>query len=121
MSTADQIKAAKKSAIGAAMDVAEGIAENRLAPAELDTVALDECRQLFGAVAGPGDPLWELHIEVARQVLAVGGGIPAAELAEWLAVTRAAEGAEPVAPEPSWIERALEQHADDDDEEDSDG
>jgi hypothetical protein len=47
-------------------------------------------------------------------VLAVGGGVPVGELAEWVAVYRAAEADEVVpAPEvgrgPSWIEAALAQ------------
>lgn len=116
MTTADDFKAAKKSAISAAMDIAEAVSENRLDATQLDRAAADAVRELAGTVAGPGDPLWELHVEIARQVLAVGGGIPAGELAEWLAVTRAAEGAEPVAPEPSWIERALAEGADDEEE-----
>lgn len=52
---------------------------------DLAVVAADECRELFAAVVGPGDPLWPLHIEVTRQVLAA-DGIPAGELTEWLAV-----------------------------------
>lgn len=46
-----------------------------------------ECRELFGTVAGPGDALWELQVEVARAVLAQ-KGIPADELSEWFAVAR---------------------------------
>lgn len=104
---------AQTAAIKAAMGVARELAEGQLSPAALDAVALEECRQLFARVAGPGDALWELHVEVARQVLAVGGGIPAGELAEWLAVTRSAEGGD--APRgPSWIETLLEQLADED-------
>ena len=104
-------KAAKKAAVLAAMSIAEDIAEGRVQPADLDAQALTECRSLFGRVAGPGDPLWELHVDVARQVLAV-GGVPAGELAEWAAVQAAAEGVE-AEREPSWIERALADGADD--------
>lgn len=92
MTTAEQVKAAKKAAVDAAMSVAEDVATGRLDTAALDTAVATECRELFGRVAGPGDPLWELHVDIARQVLAVGGGLPADELAEWLAVTRQAEG-----------------------------
>jgi hypothetical protein len=55
-----------------------------------------------------------LHVEVARQVLAVGGGVPVDELAEWVAVYRAAEAeaaelaaAVPAVRGPSWIETVL--------------
>jgi hypothetical protein len=56
----------KSQAVKAAMSVATDITEGRLNPADLDRVALDECRALFGRVVGPGDPLWELQVEVAR-------------------------------------------------------
>lgn len=90
--SAEQIKAARKAGVDAAMSVAEDVATGRLDTAQLDAAVAAECRALFARVEGPDDPLWDLHVEVARQVLAVGGGIPAGELAEWLAVTRAAEG-----------------------------
>lgn len=70
-----------KSAAAVARDAAEG----RLDPATLDQLIVDESRELFGAVAGPPDPLWPLHLDVTRQVLAL-GGVPAAELSEWAAV-----------------------------------
>lgn len=92
MTTAEQIKAARKAGVDAAMSVAEDVATGRLDTTALDAAVAAECRALFARVEGPDDPLWELHVEVARQVLAVGGGISAGELAEWLAVTRAAEG-----------------------------
>lgn len=78
-------------AIDAVMDVARRVAAGDLDAADLVGAAVAECRRLFGRVEGPGDALWELQVDVARQVLAVGGGIPAAELAEWAAVERAAE------------------------------
>lgn len=105
MTTAEQTKAAKKAAVDAAMSVAQDVAENRLDCAQLDAAVEAECRELFGRVAGPDDPLWELHVSVARQVLGL-DGIPVDELAEWLAVSRAAQGIE-AAGEPSWIETAL--------------
>lgn len=82
--------------VKAAMSVARDAAEGRLDPAGLETAAAAECRALFGTVAGPDDPLWDLHRDVARQVLAL-DGIPADELAEWVAVARQRAG-EPVSP-----------------------
>lgn len=84
-------RGAKSTAIKAAMSIANDVAAGNLDPAALEQQAVAECRRLFGYVAGPDDPLWELHVEVARQVLAVGGGIPADELAEWVAVERLRE------------------------------
>lgn len=81
-------------AIKAASSIARDVADGRLSPAALEQQAASECRELFGTVAGPGDPLWALHLDVARQVLAL-DGVPADELAEWLAVTRHRAG-EPV-------------------------
>lgn len=106
-------------AIKAAMGVARELAEGQLAPGQLATVAADECRELFSHVVGPDDALWSLQCDVARQVLAA-GGVPAGELAEWLAVahTRAGEavaGSEvDVAGSGAWIEPLLAQLADED-------
>ncbi|MEN4449988.1 flagellar hook-length control protein [Mycobacterium sp. SM3041] len=94
--------------IKAALAVAEDIASGKLPAGELDAMVAGECERLFGRVAGPGDPLWELQCQVARKVLGM-GGIPANELAEWLAVTRLAEGG-------SWIERVLAEGVDDEDQ-----
>lgn len=77
--------------IKAAASIARDAAEGRLAPLDLEATAVAECRDLFGTVAGPDDPLWSLHLDVARQVLAL-DGIPADELAEWLAVARQRAG-----------------------------
>jgi hypothetical protein len=77
--------------IKAVMSVARDVAEGRLSPDELGRAAADECRELFGTVAGPDDDpaMWALQLDVARQVLAA-GGIPADELTgEWAAVARA--------------------------------
>lgn len=74
-------------AIKAAMAVARDVADGRLMPADLEEYVVAECRALFGTVAGPGDGLWQLHVEVCRAVLAQ-KGIPADELTEWLAVAR---------------------------------
>jgi hypothetical protein len=76
--------------IRAAASVGRDVAEGKLAPAALDAAVTDECRELFGAVVGPSDPLWPLHVDVARQVLAL-GGVPADELTEWRAVARSRE------------------------------
>lgn len=74
-------------AINAAMDVAADVAEGRLAPAQLTAEAVEACRELVGTVAGAEDPLWPVQLDITRQVLAA-GGIPAGELAEWVAVMR---------------------------------
>lgn len=94
--------AARKHAVNAALSVADEVAKGVLAPDSLDVAAEAECRALFGAVVGPADPLWELHVDVARQVLSL-DGVPADELAEWLAVRRST--GQPRGP--SWIETAL--------------
>lgn len=83
-------------AVKAAMGVAGDIAERRLDPAALGARVAQEARVAFGRVVGPEDPLWELHGEISRSFLAA-GGIPADELAEWLAVARAREPVEAVA------------------------
>lgn len=102
-------------AIKAAMSVARDVAEGRVSPAQLEAAVVEECRAIIGTVAGPDDPLWPLQLDVARQVLA-SGGVPADELAEWLAVMRAAQGPEPVVVAAGWIEQLLERLAEDDDE-----
>lgn len=84
----------KRDAIESAMSIADAVAQGRVSPAALETVAVAQCRELFGTVVGEGDPLWDLQLDVARQVLGV-DGIPAAELSEWLAVARQRAG-EPV-------------------------
>jgi len=107
-------KTAMKAAVTAALAIAEDVTAGQLDVTTLDALALEECRGLFSRVVGPGDVLWDLHVEVARQVLAVGGGVPTDELAEWVAVYRAAEveaaelaAAVPAVRGPSWIETAL--------------
>lgn len=80
-----------KAATGIARDAAEG----RLSPEQLDQAVALECRQLFATVMGGDDPLFAVQVDVARQVLAV-GGIPATEVAEWTAVLkRRSEAVEP--------------------------
>lgn len=85
--------------ITAAMTVAEDVAAARLDPRSLDAELTDELRRLFGAVAGPDDPLFEVQTSVARGVLAA-GGLTADEIAEWLAVARTREAAHLPAPAP---------------------
>ena len=113
-------KTAMKAAVTAALAIAEDVTAGQLDVTTLDALALEECRGLFSRVVGPGDVLWDLHVEVCRQVLAVGGGVPVDELAEWVAVYRAAEleAAElaavvPADRGPSWIETALAEVDDD--------
>jgi hypothetical protein len=76
--------------IRAAASVGRDVAEGRLDPAALDGAVTDECRTLFGVVVGPDDPLWALQVDIARQVLSL-GGVSADELSEWLAVARRRE------------------------------
>lgn len=89
----------KRDAIESAMSIADDVAQDRLSPAALETAAVAECRALFGTVTGQGDPLWDLHRDVARQVLAL-DGVPADELSEWLAVARQRAGEPLSTPEP---------------------
>lgn len=77
--------------IKAAASIARDAADGKLSPEILQAQAVAELRQLVGEVAGPGDPLWPLQLEIARGVLAV-GGIEPDELAEWLAVERQRAG-----------------------------
>ena len=85
--------------VTAAMSVADDAAQGRVSPAALEQQAVTECRELFGTVAGADDPLWPLHVDIARQVLAL-DGMPADELAEWLAVARRRTGQPVSEPEP---------------------
>jgi hypothetical protein len=95
----------KGDTIKAAMEVAEDVAAGRLDPADVDKAATDACRELFGTVIGPDDPLWSLQVEVCRGVLGVGGAIPAGELTEWAAVARRrAQRDEPTADVPAEAE-----------------
>jgi hypothetical protein len=86
----------RRDGVEAAMSIAEDISAGRLDPAALVSQVVDTCRDLLSTVAGPDDPIWAVQVQVCRGVLAA-GGIPADELAEWLAVARhragiAAEG-----------------------------
>lgn len=79
--------ATKKDAIAAAMSIAEDVSAGTLAPGDLEAQLVKECRALFGTVAGEGDPLLRVQIDVARAVLAA-GLIPADELSQWLAAAK---------------------------------
>lgn len=76
--------------IKAATSVARDAAEGRLTPADIERQAVEELSALMLLPADPGTALADLRIEVARRVLAE-GGVPADEVAEWLAVQRRRE------------------------------
>jgi hypothetical protein len=78
----------KKDAVAAAMSIAEDVTEGKLDPADLQQQVIIACRELVGQVIGEGDDLFPLQTEIARSVLAVGGGIGPDELAEYLALAR---------------------------------
>jgi len=75
----------------AALDLAKDAAEGRVSVATVEQAAADRCKALFGSVAGPGDVLWALHCDVARQAIAL-GALSASQLSEWTAVIRQREG-----------------------------
>lgn len=77
--------------IKAASSIARDIADGRLSPTALQDQAVAELREMVGTVVGPDDPAWSLQCDIARQVLAL-DGVPADELAEWLAVARQRSG-----------------------------
>lgn len=66
------------------------VSEGRLTAATLAEAAEARCREVLGQCDGPSDPLWPVHVEIARQVLGH-GGLPASELAQWLSVARSRE------------------------------
>ncbi|MCV7223633.1 flagellar hook-length control protein [Mycolicibacterium elephantis] len=73
--------------VTAAMSVARDAAEGKIDPAALEQQAVTELGRLFSDVVGQDDPLWPLQLDVARQVLAL-GGVSADELNEWAAALR---------------------------------
>lgn len=95
----------KALAITQATAIASGLTDGTLGADDLIDDTIAAVRDLFGAVVGPGDPNWPMHVDVARQVLAVGGGLTADELAQYVDRYRARPG--------SWIERALAEGGDD--------
>lgn len=66
------------------------VSEGRLTVATMAERAVARCREVFGHCDGPTDPLWPVHVELAREVLGH-GGLPAAELAQWTAAARSRE------------------------------
>lgn len=66
------------------------VSEGRLTASTMADRAAARVREVFGECGGPADPLWPVHVELCRQVLGH-GGIPAAELAQWLSVARSRE------------------------------
>ncbi len=69
------------------------VAEGTLTGAVMASQAAQRCREVFAVCDGPTDPLWPAHVEICRSVLGF-GGLPAAELAQWLAVARNREDPE---------------------------
>jgi len=63
------------------------VAEGTLTGAAMAGRAAQRCAEVFGQCDGPTDSLWPAHVEICRAVLGF-GGLPAAELAQWLAVAR---------------------------------
>lgn len=89
----------KADVINGAMSIADDVAQDRLSPATLEAQAVAELRELFGQVIGPGDPIWETQVDVARQAIAL-GALTADELNEWAAVMRHRAGEPVSAPDP---------------------
>ena len=90
MSNRAERRQGNRLAAAEAAKIAHQLASGRLDAADLERQTAEESRKLFGTVIGPEDPLWELHVEVTRRVLAL-NGLSAAELGEWLAVMAASE------------------------------
>ena len=82
----------KRDVVEAATSVLDDITSGSLNPTDVEKRVVEECRQLFGQVNGPGDALWPTHIDVTRQALAL-GALTANELAEWASVVRQREQA----------------------------
>lgn len=70
------------------------VSEGRLTAATMADRAVQRCREVFGQCDGPTDPLWPVHVDLCRAVLGH-GGLPASELAQWLAVARSRENSGP--------------------------
>ena len=72
--------------VNSASDMLRDIENGTLRAVDVESRAAAVCRETFGIVGpGPGDPLWQLHLDIARQVLER-GGLSADELREWVAV-----------------------------------
>lgn len=99
----------------AAMDIAAAVTDGTIAPTEIEAATLAKCREAVGVVYGPHDPLWELHRDITRQYLHA-GGLTVEELLEWVAVMRSRQPEPEQESGPSWIEQALAEGADDEDD-----
>ena len=86
-------RAAQRQAVAQARNVLQRLSSGRLEVADLERQTADEARIQFSTVEGPGDPMWESHVEIARRVLSL-NGLPADEVGEWAAVIASAEAAE---------------------------
>ncbi|KXO88740.1 hypothetical protein AXK56_10505 [Tsukamurella pulmonis] len=107
--------------VNSAFDVQAAITDGTLSAATLESELTEMMRAEFGTVGEPGDPLFELHCDVTRQFLAV-GGLTSDELREWLSVRlRAENGGElpedaTPAPEPVALLGVVEPESEPDDE-----
>lgn len=75
----------------AALTLAKSVAQGEITLATVEQAAADRCKALFGTVAGEGDVLWPLHVDVCRQAIAL-GALSASELGQWTSVIRQREG-----------------------------
>lgn len=105
----DHYAAPDPDAVNAVAVLMREVAEGRLTGAAMAGRAAQRCSEVFGQCDGPTDPLWPAHVEICRSVLGF-GGLPAAELSQWLAVARNRENPEaatlhPLAPSSTDCER----------------
>lgn len=77
--------------VNSASDVLRDVEAGTLRAADVEGRAVAVVRETVGQVVGPGDALWALHCDIARQVLGA-GGIGGDELREWVAVAERREG-----------------------------
>jgi hypothetical protein len=63
------------------------VSAGTLTAATMADRAVARCREVFGQCDGPTDVLWSVHVEICRAVLGH-GGLPASEVAQFLAVAR---------------------------------
>ena len=66
------------------------VSEGRLTAVMMADRAVARCREMFGHCDGPTDVLWSVHLEICRAVLGH-AGLPANEVAQFLAVARNCE------------------------------
>lgn len=85
--------AADPDAVDAVAVLMRQVAEGTLTGAAMADRAAQRCYEVFAGCDGPTDPLWPAHVAIARSVLGF-GGLPAAELSQWLAVARNRENPE---------------------------